>query len=63
MQALSPELVLEMARLAGLEISLERAQDLIPALQPVFDGDAEIAKLKLGTLSAVGTPWAEVDHG
>ncbi len=63
MPALSPELVLGMARLAGLEISLERADDLIPALQPVFDGDAEIIKLKLGTLSAVGKPWTEAEDG
>jgi hypothetical protein len=63
MQVLSAELVLEMARLARLEISLERAQNLIPALQPVFDGDAEIIKLKLGTLSTVGDPWLEVEHG
>lgn len=63
MREFSAELVLEMARLAGLEIDLERARDLIPALQPVFDGDAEIAKLKLGTLSGVGKPWTEVEHG
>jgi hypothetical protein len=62
MQVLSAELVLEMARLAGLEISLERAQNLIPALQPVFDGDAEIIKLKLGTLSAVGDLWTEASR-
>jgi hypothetical protein len=62
MQELSAELVLEMTRLAGMEISLERARDLIPALQPVFDGDAEIAKLKLGILSAVGNPWLEVSR-
>ena len=62
MPALSGELVLEMAQLAGLEISLERAQELIPALQPVFDGDAQIAKLKLGTLSAVGDPWLAVSR-
>ena len=63
MRELSAELILEMARLAGLEISFERAQNLIPALQPVFDGDAQIIKLKLGTLSAVGKPWLEVEHG
>jgi hypothetical protein len=63
MPSLSPELVLEMARLAGLEIDLERATELIPALQPVFDGDVAIAKLKLGTLSAVGKPWTEAEDG
>jgi hypothetical protein len=62
MQEFSAELILEMARLAGLEISLEHARALIPALQPVFDGDAEIIKLKLGTLSAVGELWTEASH-
>jgi hypothetical protein len=62
MRGLSAELVLEMARLSGLEISLERARALIPALQPVFDGDAEITKLKLGIFSAVGDPWTEASR-
>ena len=62
MRGLSAELVLEMARLSGLEISLERARALIPALQPVFDGDEAIIKLKLGTLSAVGDPWTEASR-
>ena len=56
---LTAELVLEMARLAGLELDLERARALIPALQPVFEGDAQIAKLELGTLSVVGKPWED----
>ncbi len=56
---LTPELVLEMAGLAGLELNLERAQELIPALQPVFEGDAQIAKLELGTLSIIGKPWED----
>ncbi len=62
MQSLSAELVLEVMRLAGLEINLERARDLIPALQPVFDGDAGIAKLKLGTPSAVSDLWNEASR-
>ena len=56
---LTAELVLEMARLAGLELDLERARALIPALQPVFEGDAQIAKLELGRLSVVGKPWED----
>ena len=56
---LTAELVLEMARLAGLSLDLERARALIPALQPVFKGDAQIAKLELGTLSVVGKPWED----
>lgn len=56
---LTAKLVLEMARLAGLELDLERARALIPALQPVFEGDAQIAKLELGRLSVVGKPWED----
>ena len=56
---LTAELVLEMARLAGLELDLERARALIPALQPVFEGDAQIAKLELGKLTVVGKPWED----
>ena len=56
---LSAELVLEMAGLAGLKLDLERVQALIPALQPVFDGDAQIAKLELRTLTVVGKPWED----
>ena len=56
---LTAELVLEMARLAGLELNLEHARALIPALQPVFEGDAQIAKLELGRLSVVGKPWED----
>jgi hypothetical protein len=57
---LSAELVRNMARIAGLELDLERARELLPALEPVFAGDTAIAKLNLGTLTAVGNPWPEV---
>jgi hypothetical protein len=60
---LSTELVRDMARLAGLELNLERARALVLALEPVFAGDAAIAKLNLGTLTAVGNPWPEVNDG
>jgi ribosomal protein L12E/L44/L45/RPP1/RPP2 len=60
---LTAEAVQEMARLAGLELDLERARTLVPALEPVFEGDQEIAKLNLGTLTAVGDPWPEVNDG
>ena len=56
---LTAKLVLEMARLAGLELDLERARALIPALQPVFEGDAQITKLELGKLTVVGKPWED----
>ena len=61
METLTPELVREMARLAGLNLDLERAKALIPALEPVFEGDAGIKELDLGTLTAVGNPWPEAD--
>jgi hypothetical protein len=60
---LTAEPVQAMARLAGLELDLERARALVPALKPVFDGDVAIAKLNLGTLTAVGNPWPEVNDG
>jgi hypothetical protein len=63
MPALTAELVKEMVRIAGLELDLERARDLLPALEPVFDGDAAIAKLNLGTLTAISNPWPEVNDG
>ena len=63
MAKFNAELVREMARLAGLELDLERARALLRAIQPVFDGDAAIAKLDLGTLPAVGNPWPEVNDG
>ena len=56
---LTAKLVLEVAHLAGLELDLEHARALIPALQPVFEGDAQIAKLELGRLSVVGKPWED----
>jgi hypothetical protein len=58
---LTPELVYQMASLAGIDLEIERARDLIPALEPVFEGDEKIAELDLHTLSAVGNPWPEVD--
>ena len=61
MPELTAELVREMARLAGIELDLERARALLPALEPVFSGDAAIAKLNLGALSAIGNPWPEVE--
>ena len=63
MAKFNAELVREMARLAGLELDLERARALLRAIQPVFDGDAASAKLDRGTLTAVGNPWPEVSDG
>ncbi len=63
MRGLTPELVQDMARLAGIALDLERARVVVGALEPAFDSDEKIAALGLGTLSAVGNPWPEVDDG
>jgi hypothetical protein len=63
LEPLTPELVREMARVCGIDLEIERAKNLIPALEPVFDGDAKISSLDLGTLTAIGNPWPEVDGG
>lgn len=54
---LLPEIVREVARLGGLELSLERATELVPVLEGLFAGDAEIARLELGNLSVTGSTW------
>lgn len=56
---LTPDLVRQFARLAGLDLTPERAADLVPLLRPVLEGDARIAGLDLGPLSALGPPWGE----
>ncbi|WP_216320484.1 hypothetical protein [Deinococcus aestuarii] len=60
---LTPDLVWRLARLAGLELPPERAADLVPLLQSVLEGDARIAALDLGPLSALGPPWPEERRG
>ncbi|MGY2896537.1 hypothetical protein ACVWZX_004583 [Deinococcus sp. UYEF24] len=60
---LSGELVRQIAALAGLPLTLERATDLVPSLLPIFQGDAQIATLNLGTLSPLGMPWPEPSGG
>ena len=54
---MNAELIRDMAALSGLELPLERAGALIPALEPVFSGDAAMVALRLGTLSPLGMPW------
>lgn len=44
---ITAEQVRETARLAGLELSLERAAELVPALGAILRGDAAIAGLRL----------------
>lgn len=60
---LTAQIIQEMARLAGLKITLERAEELLPALEPIFQGDAELVRLRLGALSPVGSTWPEAEHG
>ena len=55
---LDANFIRQIARANGLEVSLERAEALLPALRDLLAVDAKIAKLSLHTLSAVGQPWA-----
>ena len=59
---LTPTLVQQLARLAGLDLTPEQATDLTPALMPLLVADAQIAQLELGTLSAVGCTWQPAAH-
>lgn len=54
---LDASLVQRLTALAGLPLTPERAAELVPSLEPIFEGDAQIAALNLGTLSPLGTPW------
>lgn len=56
---LEGELVRQIAALAGLPLTPERAADLVPSLLPIFRGDAQIAALNLATLSPLGMPWPQ----
>ncbi|WP_344983839.1 hypothetical protein [Deinococcus rubellus] len=58
-RVLTAELVQHLTLLSGLDLSLERAADLLPQLAPMLAGDAEIAALDLGTLSPLGPTWPE----
>ena len=58
--ALTPELVKEMAQLGGLELSLERSAELVPVLEGLFAGDAQIARLELGGLPISGPTWEDL---
>ena len=56
---LTTEVVQQLAALAGLDLTPERAAALVPGLLPIFEGDTAITKLNLGTLSPIATPWTE----
>ncbi|MFC4455369.1 hypothetical protein [Deinococcus sonorensis] len=59
---LPPALVQALARLAGLDLTLDQAAELTPLLQPLLVGDRQVARLDLGTLSAVGSTWPQASH-
>jgi len=50
---ITAEQMQQVARLAGLELPLERAAELVPSLEPILRGDAVIARLELGS------PWED----
>ena len=54
---INAETVRQMVTLNGLDLSLERAEALIPALQAILEVDARIAELQLRAQTAVGLPW------
>ena len=45
------------AALNGFDLVLERAADLVAALQTMLALDTRLAALDLGVLPAVGLPW------
>lgn len=53
------ELAQRLARLAGLELSLDRAADVATGIQPVLEGDVRIAALYLDILSPIGPTWPD----
>ena len=59
---LTPELVRDLARCAGLDLPVERAADLIPLLEPLLLGDARVAALNLNGISPIGALWPEARH-
>lgn len=56
-QAVSAQAVQQLAALNGLELSLERAAALAPALAELLAVDDEIVLLDIARLPAVGLPW------
>ncbi len=54
---INPQLIRQLAELAGLGLSLDRATALLPGLQEILETDTRIAQLDLGVLSITGLPW------
>ena len=42
----------------GLDLAADRAEALLPFFRGILDADTALAALDLGTLPAVGLPWA-----
>jgi hypothetical protein len=59
---IDPQLVRQLAELAGLDLSLDRAVALLPGLQEILETDARIAQLDLGVLTIAGLPWSNEAH-
>ena len=50
--------VQRLAAANGLDLAADRAEALLPFVQGILEADAALAALDLGTLPAVGLPWA-----
>lgn len=49
--------VRQLARLAGLDLTVDRAAELVPALKAMLKTDGRIVDLGIETLPATGLPW------
>jgi hypothetical protein len=49
--------VQQIARMSGIDLSLDRAMLTAPLLKAILEIDKRIADLNLGMLTAVGTTW------
>jgi hypothetical protein len=52
-------LVQTLAASNGLNLTEERAADLVPALQVILDFDVQLRDLGLGAFPVVGLPWGD----
>lgn len=59
----TPEVVRLLARAAGLNLTPERAEDLLAPVRALMAGDARLAALDLNLTSAAGPVWPEVPGG
>lgn len=56
----TPEVVRLLARAAGLDLTPERAELLVPSVQGRLAGDAHLAALNLHVTGAAGPVWPDV---